>query len=391
MMNKKTVTILGSTGSIGVQALEVIEEKPELFQVGYITANNNIELVAEQIKKYNPRGVVVRNSESCEKLKSLISFDGMISCGKEALIAVAADSKNDLVLSSLVGFSGVEPTMAAIESGIDVALANKETLVSAGKIITEKAKEENVNIIAVDSEHSAILQCLAGEEHKEIEKLILTASGGPFLHTPKEKFRELNVKQALDHPNWAMGNKITIDSSTLMNKGFEVIEASWLFDIPAERINVVVHPESIIHSMVQFIDGSVKAQIGLPSMKIPIAYSLSYPRRLDYSFPRIDMAEIGKLTFFEPDYDKFPCLRLAFNALEQGGTATAVLNAANEIAVSAFLQEQIEYLDIAGCIDDALNNIEIIDCPTLEEIIDIDNKTRDHTRKKIKTIMKRKV
>jgi 1-deoxy-D-xylulose-5-phosphate reductoisomerase len=391
-MNKtKNITILGSTGSIGVQALEVIEEKRDLFNVAYLTANSNIELVAEQIKKYNPLGVIVRNQDACEKLKRLVSFDGIITCGRESLVAAASDPVNDLVISSLVGFSGVEPTFAAIEQGIDVALANKETLVSAGSIITETAREKNVNIIAVDSEHSAILQCLIGEQHDEIEKLILTASGGPFLDTPIESFDSLNVGQALNHPNWSMGNKITIDSSTLMNKGFEVIEARWLFDIKPENIEVVIHPESIIHSMVQFIDGSVKAQIGLPSMKIPIAYALSYPHRLNYSFPRINMAEIGKLTFYEPDFLKFPCLRLAFEALEEGGTATSVLNAANEIAVAAFLKEKIAYTDIAKCIEDALDNIEKINDPDLDEIFYIDNKTRSYTKERIEEIIEGKL
>jgi len=391
MNNKKNITILGSTGSIGVQALEVISEKNELFNIAYLTANNNIELLAEQILKYKPLGVIVRNKAACDQLKRLVSYKGIVSCGKEALVAAASDSINDIVLSALVGFSGVEPTFAAIEQGIDVALANKETLVSAGSIITESARTHNANLIAVDSEHSAILQCLTGEQHDEIEKLILTASGGPFLETPIDEFESLSVSQALNHPNWSMGNKITIDSSTLMNKGFEVIEARWLFDIKPKNIEVVMHPESIIHSMVQFIDGSVKAQIGLPSMKIPIAYALSYPRRLDYSFPRINMADIGKLTFYEPDLVKFPCLRLAFEALEQGGTSTTVLNAANEVAVAAFLEEEISYLDIAYCIEDALGNIENIYNPNLDEIIYIDNKTRLYTRERIESIIKGKV
>jgi 1-deoxy-D-xylulose-5-phosphate reductoisomerase len=390
MNDLKNITILGSTGSIGVQALEVIQSKPDIFKVAYLTANHNIELVAEQIIKYDPLGVIVRNNDACEKLKSLVDYKGIITCGREALKAAAADPVNDLVLSALVGFSGVEPTLAAIDQGIDIALANKETLVSAGSLITEAASIKNVNIIAVDSEHSAILQCLIGEEHDEIEKLILTASGGPFLNTPVSKFADLKVSEALNHPNWNMGNKITIDSSTLMNKGFEIIEARWLFDVAPKNIEVVIHPESIIHSMVQFIDGSVKAQIGLPSMKIPISYALSYPQRLKYDFPRIKMSEIGKLTFYEPDYDRFPCLRLAFESLEQGGTSTAVLNAANEIAVAAFLEEKIAYTDIAYCIEEALANIENINYPSLEEITYIDNKTRAYTKEKIEILIKGK-
>ena len=380
---QKTISILGSTGSIGVQALDVLGTIPENFRIGYLTTNSNVDVLVQQIKKFNPIGIVVNDKNACKELQKKIKFKGNVLSGKNGLIEAASESSNDLVLSALVGFSGVEPTLAAIGAGTNIALANKETLVSAGQIITESAKKNNVKIIAVDSEHSAILQCLIGESLDEVEKLILTASGGPFLNVPIEKFRKLTAKDALKHPNWSMGNKITIDSATLMNKGFEVIEAYWLFGLPQDKVEILIHPQSIIHSMVQFIDGSVKAQLGLPDMRIPISYALSYPKRLKYDFPRLDLIKLKELTFLKPDYKKFPCVKLAFDALSTGGTATTIVNAANEIAVYAFLAKEIRFSDIPLCIEEALAKIENKSKPKLNDIIESDKKTRDFVKKYI--------
>jgi 1-deoxy-D-xylulose-5-phosphate reductoisomerase len=379
---KKIVTILGSTGSIGIQTLQVLENLWDTHRIGFLTANYNIDLLAEQIRKYKPIGVVVKDRESCAELKRKIN-NSNIKCGKENLLEAASDIRNDIVISALVGFSGVEPSLAAIESGINIALANKETLVSAGSIITEAVKRNKVELITIDSEHSAILQCLVGEDINEVEKIILTASGGPFLNTPKENFAKLTVKEALSHPNWSMGNKITIDSATMMNKGFEVIEAFWLFNIAYKNIQVMIHPQSIIHSLVQFVDGSVKAQLGLPDMRIPISYSLNYPRRMKFNFPRLDLSEIAQLTFIKPDFEKFPCLKLAYHTLDIGGTAPAILNAANEIAVEYFINEKITFTDIPLTIEYALSKIDVTANPSLSIIIETDKETRNLVKKHI--------
>ncbi len=381
---KKTLTILGSTGSIGAQALEVIDGMSNRFEIAYLTANKNIELLEKQIEKYKPKGVAVSNESSWKKLKREIKSDVKILKGKEGIIEAAGSEENDLVLSALVGFSGVQPTLAAIDSKTTVALANKETLVSAGSIITKAAKEKGTEIIAVDSEHSAILQCIVGENVEEIEKIILTASGGPFFETPKKEFKNLTVGQALKHPNWEMGSKITIDSATMMNKGFEVIEAYWLFGLNPNQIDVLIHPQSIVHSLVQFIDGSVKAQLGLPDMRVPISYALTYPERLKFDFPKLDLTELHSLTFKKPDYEKFPCLKLAFETLDTGGSAPAILNAANEIAVFSLLEEKIKFVDIPKCIGAALENVEIISNPSLQEIIETDVGTREFTKQFVK-------
>jgi 1-deoxy-D-xylulose-5-phosphate reductoisomerase len=386
--NQKIITILGSTGSIGIQALQVLDSIPQHFRIGYLTTNTNIELLAKQIKKFKPIGVVIKDKHAYEKFISQVDFNGKILHGKKGLIEAAGDTINDLVLSALVGFSGVEPTMEAIKSGTTIALANKETLVSAGSVITKSARKHNVEIIAVDSEHSAILQCLVGESIKEVEKIILTASGGPFLNTPLDELEKITAKDALKHPNWTMGNKITIDSATMMNKGFEVIEAFWLFNIPKEKIDVLIHPQSIVHSMVQFVDGSVKAQMGLPDMRIPISYALSYPKRLKYDFPRLDLASLNELTFFKPDYEKFTCLKYAFDALETGGTAPTIINAANEIAVFAFLENKIKFTDIPRCIEAALTEIKIQKKPDLTDIIDTDNDVRHFVHQFINNLNK---
>ncbi len=376
---KKILTILGSTGSIGKQTLDVVSSLNGMYEIGYLTVNKNITELEKQTKIYNPKGVVIKEEKYyCDFLKTT-HFKGEILFGEEAVIRAAADNENDIVVSSLVGFSGVLPTLKAIEKGIDVALANKETLVAAGEIITREAEKSGSKIIAVDSEHSAVLQSLVGEDNKSIEKIILTASGGPFFNKSINEFETITARQALQHPNWNMGNKITIDSATMMNKGFEVIEAYWLFGLDINQIDVVIHPQSIIHSMVQFVDGSIKAQLGLPDMRIPISYALTYPNRLKYDFPRLDLAKIGSLTFFKPDIEKFPCLDLAYKALEIGGTAPAVLNAANEIAVEAFLNNKIKFTDIHKVIQFALEKIQITQNPTIDEIVSIDNLTRKLT------------
>ncbi len=383
---KRTISILGSTGSIGVQALDVLDSISDNFRIAYLTANTNIDLLSEQIKKFNPIGVVVGNKELSLRLKRLIDFNGIVLYGKEGLIEAASDNINDLVLSALVGFSGVEPTMAAINTGTTIALANKETLVSAGSVIISTAKKNNVDIIAIDSEHSAILQCLIGESITEVEKIILTASGGPFFNLPKEQFNEITLKQALNHPNWNMGNKITIDSATMMNKGFEVIEAFWLFNLKKEQIDVVIHPQSIVHSLVQFVDGSMKAQLGLPDMRIPISFALSYPRRLKFDFPRLELHKLNQLTFHKPDLEKFRCLQLAFEALKLGGTSATIINAANEIAVYSFLKEEIRFTDISKLIEKALEKIDYTEKPSFQEIIDTDMETRKYIENIIKIL-----
>lgn len=372
----RTISILGSTGSIGTQTLDVLGALPNEFCLGYLTTNANIALLEEQTQRFRPAGVAICNEKAYHDFVRTTSFTGTILCGEEGVRAAAAHPDNSLVMSALVGFSGVLPTLEAIRQGTTIALANKETLVSAGPVIMREARERGVEIIAVDSEHSAILQCLVGERMQDVEKLILTASGGPFRDTPAEHFAAITVPQALRHPNWAMGNKITIDSATLMNKGFEVIEAKWLFGIPADKIDVVIHPQSIIHSMVQFVDGSVKAQLGLPDMKLPILYALSWPYRVPSAFERMDITKIGTMTFFPPDTKRFRCLHLAFEAMEQGGSATAVLNAANEVAVARFLREELPFRAIPQAIEAALDKIPHISHPSIADIVAVDHEAR---------------
>jgi len=375
-----TVSILGSTGSIGTQALEVLRDYHSDVRVAFLTTNSKVELLAEQVLLYNPIGVAIADEIAYKRFKEISSFNGTILCGKEGICQAAAFSENDVVISALVGFSGVEPTLAAIEQGITVALANKETLVSAGSIICETARAKNVSLIAVDSEHSAILQCIVGEKEETIEKLIITASGGPFRLNSDEELLGVTPQQALRHPNWEMGAKITIDSATLMNKGFEVIEAKWLFNIDTSKIEVVVHPQSIIHSMVQFCDGSVKAQLGLPDMKLPIHYALTYPNRAPTNLQRLDITKYQSLTFEKPDLVRFPCLQIAFEALEKGGNATAIINAANEIAVQRFLQNEIRFTDIPILIEKTLSTMKHINNPSLNEIIESDIEARHISR-----------
>lgn len=376
MIQSRNVTILGSTGSIGVQTLQVIEKSNGLFNVLYLTAHKNIELLAKQVEKFKPKGVVVSDYESFVEFKEKYSFNIEVLFGPEGLSEVASKSENDLVVSALVGFSGVVPTISALKVGKNVALANKEALVSAGQFISELAKINNAKIIAIDSEHNAIIQCLLGEDISKIEKIILTASGGPFLNSDHKTFEYVQVQEALAHPRWSMGKKISIDSATLMNKGFEVIEAHWLFNLAPEQIQVVIHPESIIHSLVQFIDGSIKAQLGPQDMRIPISFALNYPERFHYDFPRLDLLEVGSLNFLKPDTTKFPCLQFAYDSLKIGGTAPAVLNAANETAVQSFLEGRLSFAKIPQCIAYALENVESITNPTLEDIFEIDKLTR---------------
>ncbi len=386
-MSKK-ISILGSTGSIGVQTLQVVDEHPEDFEILYLSTNRSIEKLYEQVQKYKPKAVVICDYEKYREFRDYSLPNLRVLYGAEGLCEIASDKQNDLIVSAIVGFSGLKPTIVALESGIDVALANKETIVVSGSIIKDIINRNNAKLISVDSEHNAILQCLVGEDINSVEKVILTASGGPFFEMDTNLFNKVTVEEALAHPRWNMGRKITIDSATLMNKGLEVIEAHWLFDFPSDKIQVLIHPESIIHSMVQFIDGSIKAQLGVPDMRIPISFALNYPKRKEYSFPRVNFVEISKLTFLEPDFEKFPCLKLAYRALESNGTAPTVLNAANEVAVNAFLDNVIRFDQIPICVEFALNKIENIPNPTLEDVFQIDEYTRKITNQFIMNNLK---
>ena len=375
----KKILILGSSGSIGVSTLEVIRNFPDKFSVSGLTVNSRVDILEQQIKEFKPEFVVVTDESKAIELRSNIGNICEVLSGYDQLLKIAAERDYDILLGAMVGFAGLAPTLEAVKRGKRIALANKETLVVAGEIVTKLVLENSAEIIPVDSEHSAIYQCLIGENLNEVEKLILTASGGPFLNKDKSFFENATVDEALNHPNWKMGSKITIDSATMMNKGLEVIEAKWLFGLPVEQISVVVHPQSIIHSMVQFVDGSIKAQLGLPDMKLPIQYALSFPERLQNNFKRSDLPLINSFTFFEPDFDKFECLRLAFEAIKTGGTAPCILNAANEVAVDKFLKKEIKFSQIADLIDNALNSIENHSDPDIETIFKCDRKTREFT------------
>jgi 1-deoxy-D-xylulose-5-phosphate reductoisomerase len=374
---KKHIAILGSTGSIGKQALEVIGSNPDYFEVEVLTAQNNADLLIEQAKKFKPNAVVITNEDHYEKVKAaLIPIDIKVFAGENALASVAEMDTIDLVLTALVGFSGLKPTIKAIQSGKNIALANKETLVVAGELITKLAHEKGVNIFPVDSEHSAIFQCMVGEFHNPIEKIILTASGGPFRGKRKEELKNIKKEQALRHPNWNMGAKVTIDSATLMNKGLEVIEAKWLFGAKADQIEVVVHPQSIIHSLVQFQDGSVKAQLGLPDMRLPIQFAMTYPERLPSNFPRFDFSKYPSLTFEKPDTETFRNLALSFAALNMAGNMPCVLNAANEVAVAEFLKDNVGFLEMSGVVEQCLEKMSFVKNPALEDYIQTDKETR---------------
>jgi len=380
--NQIKIGILGSTGSIGTQTLEVIDEFPNRFKVVALSANNNIELLADQIKKYNPEIACICNEEKYLQLKQNLQHNKTkIVCGKEGLNEVATHNSIETLLTALVGYAGLIPTIAAIKSKKNIALANKETLVVAGEIIMDLVDEYKVNLYPVDSEHSAIFQCLVGEEKNEIEKIILTASGGPFRGKTKDDLTTITKAEALKHPNWEMGAKITIDSATLMNKGLEVIEAKWLFDLNADQIETIVHPQSIIHSIIQFEDGSMKAQMGLPDMKLPIKYALTYPNRIKNKWPRFRFLDYPNLSFEEADMETFMCLKLAFKALEKGGNMPCILNAANEFAVAAFLKEEISFLEIPQIIEATMNELEFIANPTIEELINCNTFAFESARK----------
>ena len=376
-MKTKNIAILGSTGSIGTQALEVVRENPQLFQVSVLTAQNNVDLLATQALEFKPEQVVIGDETHVTKLRSLLQGSGIaVSTGAVALNEVVCLPEVDVVLTALVGFAGLEPTLAAIQAGKDIALANKETLVVAGDLVTRMAKMHNVRILPVDSEHSAIFQCLVGEQANPIEKIYLTASGGPFRGKNREFLAQVSKAQALKHPNWVMGAKITIDSASLMNKGLEVIEAKWLFDLAADQIDVIVHPQSIVHSLVQFQDGSMKAQLGLPDMKLPIQYALAYPERLANQFPRFNFLDFPELTFEQPDRDSFRNLDLAFEALKRGGNMPCIINAANEVVVAEFLKDQIGFLQMSDVIEECMEQMHYIAQPNLEDYLETDKLTR---------------
>jgi len=376
-MSKKRIAILGSTGSIGTQALEVIEANPEIFSVEVLTAQDNATLLIEQAQKFHPKEVVIGNEIFYDKVNAALSHLPIkVYSGASALISVVEADTIDVVLTAMVGYAGLLPTIHAIKAGKDIALANKETLVVAGELIMGLAKEYNVNIYPVDSEHSAIFQCLTGEAENPIEKIILTASGGPFRGKDRLVLASVTKEQALKHPNWSMGAKITIDSATLMNKGLEVIEAKWLFDLNASQIDVIVHPQSIVHSLVQFEDGSIKAQMGLPDMKLPIQYALHYPQRLKSTFPRFNFTDYPSLTFEKPDMETFRNLAIAYHVLEKGGNAACVINAANEIAVDAFLKDKIGFLEISDLILDTLAKIDHVQNPTYSDYVETNEAAR---------------
>ena len=382
LINKKRgVAILGSTGSIGTQALEVIEAYPALFDLQVITAGNNADLLIEQALKFNPNMVVIGDENQYLKVKdALWSADIHVYCGADALCQVVQSTEVDVVLTALVGFAGLKPTIAAIEAKKDIALANKETLVVAGALITALARKHAINIYPVDSEHSAIFQCLPGEQINPIEKIYLTASGGPFRGFTEEQLKKVTKAQALKHPNWSMGAKITIDSASMMNKGLEVIEAKWLFNLKAEQIDVIVHPQSIVHSLVQFEDGSMKAQLGLPDMKLPIQYALTYPQRLKTDCPRFNFMDYPQLTFEKADAKTFKNLELAYKAMELGGNIACALNAANEITVQAFLEERISFLDIALINESVMEKTTLIDSLSLEDYMATDREAREQAK-----------
>ena len=373
----KRIAILGSTGSIGIQALEVIESNPDLFEVEVLSANNNAELLIKQSRKYMPNTVVVVNQQAFDIVRAALEdLPIKVFYGKDSLEDIVEMPSIDIVLIAIVGYAGLLPTMKAIEASKVIALANKETLVVAGELIAKKAAEKSVSIIPVDSEHSAIFQCLQGEAHNPVEKIILTASGGPFRGMTKKELEKITKLDALKHPNWDMGAKITIDSASLMNKGLEVIEAKWLFDLKPEQIDVIIHPQSIIHSMVQFQDSSIKAQMGLPDMKVPIQYALSYPDRIKNSFLRFSFVDYPEFTFEAPDRDVFRNLNIAYKVLQSGGNQACVMNAANEIVVEAFLQNKISFLGMPDIIEQVIQKVSFIKNATIEDYIESDAEAR---------------
>ena len=372
---KKQIAILGSTGSIGTQALQVIEEHPDLYEVYAITANNRVDKLIEQARKFQPEAVVIANEDKYQQLKdALADLPIKVYAGAEALCEIVESGPVNIVLTAMVGYAGLIPTINAIKAGKTIALANKETLVVAGELITELAQQYRTPILPVDSEHSAIFQCL--EMNNPISKVILTASGGPFRTFSMEQLATVTKEQALKHPNWSMGAKITIDSASMMNKGFEVIEAKWLFGVKPEQIEVVVHPQSVIHSMVEYMDGAVKAQLGVPDMRLPIQYAFSYPKRLRSSFDRLDFFKLGGMTFEEPDMERFRCLALAYEALKQGGNMPCIVNAANEVVNRAFLEDKISFLRMSEVIEETMKKVSFDASPDLDVYMDTDRVAR---------------
>ncbi|MFY0254409.1 1-deoxy-D-xylulose-5-phosphate reductoisomerase [Chitinophaga sp. 30R24] len=387
-MNKRKIAIFGSTGSIGIQALEVIAAHPDRFSVEVLTAQQNADLLIEQALKFKPNAVVIGNEAKYKQVKDILFDKGIkVFAGPKAMVEVASWSSIDMMLAAIMGFAGLAPTLTAIEQGTPIALANKETLVVAGDIVMATARRKNVPVIPVDSEHSAIFQCLLGEPFNKVEKVILTASGGPFLGKKPNFLINVKKDHALQHPNWSMGAKITIDSATLMNKGLEMIEARWLFGLAPENIEVVIHPQSIIHSMVQFVDGSLKAQMGLPDMKLPIQYALGYPDRLSNDFPRFSFRNYPSLTFEQPDTKTFRNLAIAIEAMHKGGNAACVMNAANEEVVNAFLKNRIGFLQMTEVIEETLGKVPFIEIPTLHDYYECDNAAREHAASLINAIV----
>lgn len=376
-MIKKQIAILGSTGSIGTQALQVIEEHPDKYEAYILTANNRVEELIAQARKFMPEAVVIANESKYPRLKeALADLPIKVYAGEETLCQIVAEKPVDMVLTAMVGYAGLKPTINAIRARKTIALANKETLVVAGELINDLARMNRTSILPVDSEHSAVFQCLAGENGNAIEKVILTASGGPFRTFTHEQLKTVTKEQALHHPNWEMGAKITIDSASMMNKGFEVIEAKWLFGVRPDQIEVVVHPQSVIHSMVQFEDGAVKAQLGMPDMRLPIQYAFSYPDRLHASFPRLDFTKCTELTFEQPDTTRFRNLALAYEALHRGGNMPCIVNAANEVCVAAFLHDRISFLGMSDVIEKTMERVSFISKPTYEDYVATDAEAR---------------
>lgn len=382
---KRKIAILGSTGSIGTQTLDIVRQHRDLFEVELISALNSTDLLVAQAKEFDVNNVVICNPDKYAEVSDALKDSGSkVFTGIDSLCSLAAASDVDIVVGAMVGFSGLKPTLAALEAGKIVALANKETLVAAGSIVTRTMREHNAVILPVDSEHSAIFQCLLGAQGNAVEKIHLTASGGPFRTWTREQIAEATAADALKHPNWSMGKKVTIDSSTMMNKGFEVIEARWLFDIPADRIKVVVHPESVIHSMVEFEDGAVIAQMATPDMRQPIGFALSFPSRITVGNRKLDFGQIGKLTFSDADTQRFPCLALAYEAIRRGGNAPCALNSANEVAVDAFLKGRIGFYDIARLCEKALDGLNFAATPSLDDIFATHEEVADITRASIR-------
>ncbi len=377
-MKKQQICILGSTGSIGTQALDVVSQHPDRYEVYCLTANNNVEKLAAQARRFNPAAVVIANEAHYEALQALLSDrpDIKVYAGRQALNEVVEATPVDTVLASMVGFAGLEPTIHAIRAGKKICLANKETLVVAGELILQLVSQYHVDLLPVDSEHSAIFQCLVGEDMNEVDKILLTCSGGPFRLFDHEQLLHVTAADALRHPTWDMGAKITIDSASLMNKGFEVMEAKWLFGVPADRIQVLIHPQSVVHSGVQFADGAVKAQLGVPDMRLPIQYAFSFPERLPLQGDRLDLFQTQKLEFFEPDTDKFPCLQLAYEAIRQGGNMPCVLNAANEVANAAFRNGQCSFLGMADIIGRTMRTVPFDATPDLDTYLSTDSEAR---------------